>query len=94
MTKQITLEEALELVQFYQYYDGTWHVNNVLGDVWGDVYGSVEGSIKRHVGGTIGGTINGREWQYVETPKEKFIRLLAETHNQELIDAFNQLENN
>ena len=46
------------------------------------------------VEGKVFNTINGREWQYVETPKQKLQRLIKETGNQELIDSFNQLENN
>jgi hypothetical protein len=32
MTKQITLQQALELVDFDQYHDGTWYVTAVKGD--------------------------------------------------------------
>lgn len=46
------------------------------------------------VGGKVFKTINGCQWQYIETPKQKPHRLIKETGNQELIDAFNQLENN
>ena len=82
MTEQITLEEALEIVTFHQNFDGTW----VVQDVKSDVLGNVEGG--------VWGTINGRQWQFIETPKEKLQRLIEETGNQELIDAFNQLEDN
>jgi len=82
MAEQITLEEALEIVTFHQNFDGTW----VVQDVKSDVLGNVEGG--------VWGTINGLKWQFVETPKEKLQRLIEETGNQELIDAFNQLENN
>ena len=58
--------------------DWGWEVYSVKGNVDGDVYG----------------TINGREWTFVETPKQKFQRLITESGNQELIDTFNQLENN
>ena len=44
--------------------------------------------------GTVHETINNRNWQYVETPKERFERLLEKTENKELIEAFKQLENN
>ena len=60
----------------------TW----VVQDVKSDVLGNVEGG--------VWGTINGLKWQFVETPKGKLQRLIKETGNQELIDAFNQLENN
>ena len=90
MTDQITLEEALELVIFRRNDDATWCVEHVRGNVRGNVWGNVWGS----VGGNLYGTINGREWQFIETPEQKFRRLLNETRNQELIEAFNQLENN
>jgi len=86
MAKQITLEEALKLVTFYQGIDGTWRIK----DVGGTVHGSVWGGVKRNVWGRI----NDRKWQFVETPKEKFQRLLEEKGDQKLIDAFNQLEDN
>ena len=46
------------------------------------------------VEGKVLKTINGRKWHYEETPREKFEKLLKESGNQELIDAFNQLEDN
>ena len=82
MTNKITLEEALELVSFFQKTDGTWHVHsvygdvasnvlgsvrNVYGDVKADVYGDVKGYVGGSVGRKVGGTIGGREWQFVET---------------------------
>ena len=102
MSDQITLEEALELVSFHHVTGCGWRVlevcNNVWGDVggnvWGNVGGDVVGTVWGDVCGDVHGTINGREWKSVETPKEKFQRLLQGTHNQELIDAFNQLEDN
>ena len=75
----------------------------VGGDVYGNVHGNVHGSVNGHVGGYVfgsvrgyvGGTINGREWQYVETPKDKLKRLLDEGADKEqLLEAFNQLEEN
>ena len=67
------------------------HVNgSIVGSVVGDVFGNVVGDVK----GDVFGKINGRSWEFIETPKEKFQRLLQGTRNQELIDAFNQLENN
>ena len=99
MTDQITLEEALELVTFRRNACGTWCVyrvlgnvrNNVLGNVIGTVYGNV-GFVGGNVKYSVGGTIAGRAWKLIETPEQKFRRLLDETENQELIDAFNQLE--
>jgi len=106
MPEQITLEEALKLVTFYQGIDGTWRIKDVKSDVIGNVEGNVCGDIHCSVGGTVHGSvwggvkrnvwgrINDRKWQFVETPKEKFQRLLEEKGDQKLIDAFNQLEDN
>ena len=134
MDEQITLEEALELVTFYQGVDGTWRIKNVKSDVIGNVHGNVcgvkgsvgtvdgnvdtvkgsvlvgvGGSVKgtvegnvtvvggnvwTHVGGTVYGTINDCKWQFIETPKEKLQRLIKETGNQELLEAFNRVEDN
>jgi uncharacterized protein YcfJ len=88
MTNQIPIEEALKLVQFKQASNGSWYVENVKGDVCGYVFGNVNGKVWGNVG-SVGGTIAGRE---IETPEQKFRRLLDETENQELIEAFNQLE--
>ena len=86
MTKQITLEEAQKLVRFkYDDYLG-WQVCDVNGNIKGDVYGNVNGN--------VGGYINSRKWEFVETPKEKLQRLITESGSQELIDTFNQMENN
>ena len=106
MDNQITIEEALELVEF-ELGPGGWrvkHVNgNVLGDVCGDVWGNVRGDVRRNVlgnvkgsvGGNVGGTINGRQWQFVETPKEKLKRLIDEgADRDEILKALNQLEDN
>ena len=71
------------------------HVNgSIVGSVVGDVFGNVVGDVKGDVKGDVFGKINGRSWEFIETPKEKFQRLLQGTRNQELIDAFNQLEDN
>ncbi len=92
MAKQITLEELLELVSVEQNSYGYWRIVDVCGSVHGDVYGTVYGDVCVSVVGTVRGSISGREWQFAETPKDKFERLLKETGNQELIEAFNQLE--
>ena len=97
MTKQITLEQALNLVEFqyvqYLTRPPEWRVSSVLGDVCGDVHG------------TVWGEINGRKWYSAETPKEKlpaadwqlvqlFERLVEEGSTKgELLAAINQLEN-
>ena len=94
MTDQITLEEALELVIFRRNDDATWCVEHVRGTVWGNVWGSVKGYVKGSVG-RVYGTISGREWQFVETPKEKLKRLIEEGADKaQLLEVINQLENN
>ena len=126
MTKQITLEEALELVSFYHSDDCGWRIRAVWGNVYGfvdgdvkgyvkgDVIGNVEGNVTGNVRGAVCGNvegdvwgtvfgnvdgyvygkINGREWESVETPKDKIQQFIEESGNQELIDAFNQMEDN
>ena len=97
---QITIKEALNLVEF-EFIEGVWRVKHVTCTVWGDVYGNVKGNVLcnvlgnvgGYVGGDVGGTINGREWEFVETPKEKLKRLIEEGADKEqLLEAFNQLE--
>ena len=98
MTAKITLEEALELVTFYRGFDGTWRIkdvkNTVDGIVEGSVFGDIKGSVCGNICGNLGGRINGRNWQFFETRKDKFQRLLEEKGDQELLEAFNQLEDN
>jgi len=67
---------------------------DVGGYVGGDVYGNVGGDVGGNVGGDVLGTIDGKQWQYVETPRQKVERLIKATGNTELIEAFNQLEDN
>ena len=71
---------------------------NVYGDVDGDldgnVHGRIAGDVHKEIAGDVWGTINGRKWKFVETPKDKLQRLIEESGNQELIDTFNQLEDN
>ena len=88
--KEITLEEALKLVSFHDRGARGWKVLDVNGNIYGDVKGYINGNIK----GNVRGTINGRSWEFIETPKEKLQRLIAELGNQELIDTFNQMEDN
>jgi len=94
MAKQITLEEALKLVTFYQGIDGTWRIKDVNGIVEGTVFGDIKKNVCGNICGNLYGTINGRKWQFVETPKEKLQRLIKETGNQELLEAFNRVEDN
>ena len=107
MTKQITLEQALKLVDFHHYPDAGWRVLTVKGDcITVEGYcGIVEGncSIVKGKCGTVKGncgtvegcvlyTINGRQWQYVETPTEKMRRLIKEgASEEELLKALEQL---
>jgi len=82
MADQITIEEALVLVEF-QFGLHKWQVRNIRGTVYGDVWGSVVG------------TIRGRHWKFIETPKEKLKRLIEEGADKaQLLEAFNQLEDN
>jgi hypothetical protein len=46
--------------------------------------------VKTNVGLYVWGTIRGRDWEFVETPEEKFRRLLDATGDKKLIDAFHQ----
>lgn len=108
MTDQITLEEALELVEFELSIQGEWRVKHVKSSVWGNVYGDVTnvhgdvlidvwGNVWGNVGGNLGGecfgTISGHEWKFVETPREKLKRLIDEGANkEELLAVVHQLE--
>jgi hypothetical protein len=67
---------------------------HVKGIVNGDVVGNVNGTVYGDVRGNVRGKINGRKWEFVETPKDKLQRLIEESGNQELIDTFNQQEDN
>ena len=81
-------------------------VGDVKGNVYGNVGGDVEGGIGGNVEGNIYGAVNGdidggvkgtikhRRWKFVETPKEKLHRLIEQSGNQELMEAFNQMEDN
>jgi hypothetical protein len=112
LADQITLEKALELVEFELRTEG-WQVKhvkgnvcgNVQGDVWGDVRRDVCGDVVGNVGGNVcrnvyhnvwgnvGGTISGRQWKFIETPKEKLKRLIEEgADKDQLLAALDQLE--
>jgi hypothetical protein len=100
MTAQITLEKALELVEF-ELCLGGWRVKNVKGDVHGDVlgnvcadvWGDVQGTVQGNVLADIWGTISGRQWEFIETPKEKLRRLIDEDADKDqLLAALDQLE--
>jgi hypothetical protein len=80
LADQITLEKALELVEF-ELGLHEWQVRNVRGTVYGDVWGDVWG------------TISGRQWEFIETPKEKLRRLIDEDADKDqLLAALDQLE--
>ena len=66
MTKQITLEEALKLVSFYQVAGGDWRVLEVNGDVDGDVNGDVDGNVDGDVNGYVNGYVDGDVNGYVD----------------------------
>ena len=79
------------------YVDGDVNGNvygNVKGSVAGNVDLDVKGSVKGSVDGNVFGTIKGRCWEFIETPEDKLRRLIRESGNQELIDTFNQMEDN
>jgi outer membrane lipoprotein SlyB len=82
--KEPTMEEVLKLVTFRRDGDGELYVVCVRGNIGGWVLGNVCGS--------VGGTINGREWQYVETKKEKVIRLIREGNGEEAIKVLEEGE--
>jgi len=89
--KEPTKKEMQELVEFERNIHGTLYVADVKasinGSVWGNVLGGVNGSIYGGVEGTVFGTISGQQWQFVETPKEKAIRLIREGKSEEAIDV-------
>jgi len=61
LTNQITLEKALELVEFELCPEG-WRVKSIKGGVYGSVWGDIWGN--------VWSTIKGRRWKFFETPKE------------------------
>ena len=73
-----TLKEVLELVSFQRDSKHNLVVQNVLSHVRGKVLGKVNG------------TIDGREWQYIETPKDKAIRLIREGKNEEALKVLEE----
>ena len=73
MAEKITLEEALNLVEF-EFTEGEWRVKCVKSSVWGDVLGdvwinvrgrvfgdvrSVEGDVLEHVRGNVWSNVGG-----------------------------------
>ena len=58
MSPEITLEQALELVEFV-YADNRWCVLDVKGSVCGNVCGNVDGSVRGNVCGDVDGDVCG-----------------------------------
>ena len=58
MSPEITLEQALELVEFV-YADNRWCVLDVKGSVGGNVCGDVCGHVRGTVGGSVCGNVDG-----------------------------------
>ena len=56
MTKQITLEEALKLVEFRK-VNGKWFIQNVKDEVCGNVCGLVHGNV-----GDVYGNVRGKAY--------------------------------
>ena len=94
--KEPTMEEVLNLVEFKRNPRGKLYVLDVkvsiAGSVWGHVAGDVNGSVCGRVEGTVEGTIGGRQWEFVETPKEKAIRLIREGKGYEAIKLLEEAE--
>ncbi len=59
MTEQITLEEALKLVSFYDTGAREWVVLSVNGDVNGFVKGYINGDVNGDINGDVNGNIRG-----------------------------------
>ena len=93
MADQITLERALELVEFELLPEG-WRVKHVKSDVWGNVCGHVRLNVYGNVYGNVSGTIKNRRWKLIETPKEELKRLVKEgAGKDELLAVIDRLEN-
>lgn len=92
--KEPTMKEVLEIVEFDLISPGDLRIKRIHGSVWGDVlgnvYGHVCGDIWESVNGTVNGKISGREWQFVETPKERAIRLIREGEIEEAIKVLEE----
>ena len=94
--KEPTMGEVLALVDFQRNVHGRLYVRTVKvsveGSVWGHVRGDVNGSVWGDVEGTVEGTISGRQWEFVETPKEKAIRLIREGKSEEAIITLEEFD--
>ena len=75
-------------------------MGNVRGNVKGNICGFVGCSVKGNIGGSVGGDvkgevkgeISGRKWKFIETPKEKVIRLIREGKGDEAIQVLQEGE--
>jgi uncharacterized membrane protein len=98
------IQEILALVTFNRDANGNLVINDVFGHVSGSVMGNVRGNVKGNIGGCVWGsvggdvqgkvkgTINGCKWKFIETPKEKVIRLIREGKSDEAIQALQEGE--
>lgn len=89
--KNASRREVADLVDFGRDDEGCLFVRTVKGHVNGSVMGDVLGDVEGHVWGRVCGTISGRIWQFVETPKEKIIRLIREGKSEEAIKVLEEL---
>ena len=105
--KRNSLDGSLVIDDVFGYVAGNVLGNvhgNVKGNVWRNVCGTVEGDIKGNVwgnvcgsvsgvvGGSVLGTINGCKWQFVETPKQRAIRLIREGKSEEALKVLEEGE--
>jgi hypothetical protein len=102
--KTPTIQEILSVVTFNRDANGRLVINDVYGYVSGSVMGNVRGNVKGNIGGCVWGSvegdvqggvkgeISGCKWRYVETPKEKVIRLIREGNAEEAIKALQEGE--
>jgi outer membrane lipoprotein SlyB len=84
------IQEILALVTFNRDANGNLVINDVFGHVSGSVMGNVRGNVIGDVQGKVKGTINGCKWKFIETPKEKVIRLIREGKGDEAIQALQE----
>ena len=82
----ITMDEVIELVCFTRDPYGELQVQSI----WTSVLGSIHGGVGGDSEGGVGGKINGREWKFLETPKEKAIRLIREGKGEEAIKVLEE----
>ena len=100
--KELTIQEILALVTFTLDANGSLVISDVFGYVSGSVLGNVCGNVEGDIGGCVGGSvggdvkgevkgeINGYKWRFVETSKEKTIRLIREGRGDEAIKVLQE----